>query len=351
MKRTVKSFTIRLICLLLSILLIVLPIVTVAVYEAIFGTRHETLSWMTYNTEEYEGLSVERSDFVSDGITLAGYKYSRDDSEARGLVIISHGLGGGGHNTYMPFIDSFTSHGYRVFAYDARGNDNSGGRSVAGLPAGVIDLDNAICHAKSIDEYRGLPIALFGHSWGGYSVGCALALHSDISAAVIIAGFNESEDLLKYQGDLFTGTDSRLLMPYLEIYERVKFGEKYSSLTAIDGMCRSEAGIMIVHSKDDATVPVRYGYERFYSEFSGNERFDFVLYEDRGHSYLFYSEESEIYRDKLNEDYKAYVEGGGREYSAEVKEEFMRDNLDKKRCFEPDPVLMERIFALLDEYC
>ena len=344
-----RSIAVRLICLALSVILVALPILTVVIYEAIFCRRYETISWMRFEVEDFCGLTAERSDFISDGVRLAGYKYSAEGVEPRGLVIVSHGLGGGGHNSYMPFINCFTSHGYAVFTYDARGNDNSDGNSVGGLPQGVVDLDSAICHVESIPEYNGLPIALFGHSWGGYSAGSVLSLHPHVSAVVIIAGFNESEDLLKYRGDLFTGTDARLLMPYLKLYERVKFGEKYSSLTAIDGLKKSDAMAMIVHSLDDTTVPTRYGYDKFFDEFSVLERFDFVLYEDRGHSRLIYSAEADAYLEEINAAYRAYVEEGGREYSDDVKAEFMSANLDRIRCFEPDPILMDRIFAMLDE--
>ena len=80
---------------------------------------------------------------------------------------------------------------------------------------------------------------------------------------------------------------------------------------------------------------------------------DLNLYcnEDKGHDYLFYSEAAWAYREQLNKDYKAYVEDNGRNYCAEVKEEFMNKYLDKKQCFEPDPILMERIIKMFDTYC
>jgi len=114
---------------------------------------------------------------------------------------------------------------------------------------------------------------------------------------------------------------------------------------------KTEAGIMIVHSKDDDTVPIKYGYDKFYEAFGNSDRFKFVLYEDKGHDYLFYSEAAWAYREQLNADYKSYVEDNGREYSAETKEEFMNGYLDKKQCFEPDPVLMEQLLNMFDEYC
>ena len=351
LKSKKKIIIISIISVLLAIPLIILPITTVIVYESIFGERYETISWMQFSVEDYEGLQMERSDFQSEDVTLAGYKYSKADQEVKGVVVISHGLGGGGHNTYMPFIDYFTSNGYYVFAYDARGNDNSGGDSVGGLPQGIICLDNALHHVGSIEEYQDLPITLFGHSWGGYSVGNVLYMHPEIKAAVIVAGFNESEDLLKYQGQQMAGAGANILMPYLKLYERIKFGKEFTAVSALQGLEKTEAGIMIVHSKDDTTVPTKYGYDKFYEAFGNSDRFEFVLYEDKGHDYLFYSEAAWAYREQLNADYKSYVEDNGREYSAETKEEFMNGYLDKKKCFEPDPVLMEQILNMFDNYC
>ena len=346
-----KIILISIVAFLLSVPLIIFPAVTVIVYESIFGVRYETLSWMRFSVEDYEGLQVERSDFLSDGVTLAGYKYSKSKQEVKGVVVISHGLGGGGHNSYMPIIDYFTTNGYYVFAYDAIGNDNSGGSSVEGLPQGIICLRDAICHALQIEEYQSLPFALFGHSWGGYSVGNVLCMYPEIKAAVIVAGFNESEDLLKYQGERVVGKNAPDLMPYLKLYERIKFGKEFTDITAVQGLANTQAGIMVVHSKDDATVPCQYGYETFYEAFGNSPRFEFVLFEDRGHSYLFYSEASQAYREQLNQDYKSYVEDNDKEYCAEVKEEFMNSYLDKKKCFEPDPILMEQILDMFDTYC
>ncbi len=350
MKKSLKALLITL-SIIFSLLLIVFPVTTVIIYESIFGERYETAPWLMFSEADYEGLMMQRSDFQSEDVTLAGYKYYKENQEAKGVVLISHGYGGGGHNVYMPFIDYFTSNGYYVFAYDARGNDNSCGDAVEGLPEGIICLDNAIHHAKSIEEYKNLPLTLFGHSWGGYSVGNVLNMHPEIKAAVIVAGFNESEDLLKYQGSQMVGPLAYVLMPYLKLYERIKFGKEFASVSAVDGFEKTDAGILIVHSKDDMTVPVEYGYDKFYEAFGNSDRFEFVLYEDKGHNNLLYSDSAIASIEELNADYKSYVEDNGREYNAETKMEFMNKYLDKKKCFEPDSALMERIIAMFDAYC
>lgn len=350
-RKVLRAILLTVLCILVAIPIVVLPLVTAIVYESIFGDRYQTASWLEFSVEDYEGLQVERSDFQSLDVTLAGYKYAKDQTAAKGVVVIAHGLGGGGHNTYMPFVDYFTSNGYFVFAYDATGNDNSGGDGVEGLPQGIIDLDNAIMHTKTIEEYKDLPIVLFGHSWGGYSVGNVLGLHPEVRAAVIVAGFNESEDLLEYQGEQMVGAGIQLLLPYLRLYERIKFGKAYTAITAVDGMEKTDAEILVVHSKNDTTVPTKYGYDRFYASFGASDRFEFVLYEKKGHDYLFYSEDAWEYREWLNEDYRAYVEANGGEYSAQTKEAYMSANLDQKKCFEPDPALMAQILDLYDRAC
>ncbi len=342
-----KILLIVVLSVVLVIPLVIFPVTSVAVYEGIFSARYETAPWMTFSVSDFEGLQVERSDFWSDGVMLAGYAYAKEGQVPHGVVVVAHGLGGGGHNFYMPFIDAFTEMGYLVFAYDARGNDRSGG-DVEGLPQALIDLDHALDHVGSLDAYRELPMMLFGHSWGGYAVGNVLNLHPEVKAAVIVAGFNESEDLLAHYGKEMAGKASLVMMPYLELYERLKFGGEYTDLTAIEGMEGSNASVMIVQSQNDATVPTTYGYDKFYDAFGDDERFEFVLYEDRGHDYLFFSADAWVYREQLNEDYRRYVEEGGRKYSATVKKEFMNAYLDKKKCFEPDPDLMEQIQSLFD---
>ena len=342
------------IVIIACIVVVVLAVATVAggiiAYEMIFGMRYQTEPWLAFTAADYDGLIMERSDFDSDGVNLAGYKYSREGMQPRGVVVIAHGLGSGGHNNFMPFIDIFTSNDYYVFSYDAHGNGESGGKSVEGLPQGLIDLDKAICHAETIEEYAGLPFMLFGHSWGAYSSASALNLHPEIAAAVVISGFNETEDMLTYFGSQYIGPVAPLTMPILEMYERVKFGAEYTDLTGVEGLANTDARIMIVHSADDETVPIDYGYDTYYEEFSDSDRFEFVRYEDRGHGYLFCSDAAEAYRDEINAGYTAYIEENGLEYSAENKEAYMV-NFDKKRAFEPDMELVEQIIAMFDEAC
>jgi len=336
--------------IVISIPLVINPLATVIIYESIFSARYETEEWLKYSDEDFPGLRSQAVDFEnSNGIPLRGYKYSYTD-EPRATVIIAHGLGGGGHEQYMPIAELFAEAGYLVFAYDACGNGESGGDSVRGLPEGIIDLDAAISYVKSDAELSDLPIALFGHSWGAYSVGAVLSLHPDVDAAVMVAGFNASEDMLLQYSEKYVGPAAHLLIPTVKLYEQMKFGD-YSALSMLDGIEKSNAGVIVIHSMDDTTVEPKRGYEILKQKLEGNSRVKFISFDSRGHSYLFYSDESEKARNELNKSYVSYVEERGLEYSEEVKAEFMEQYLDKSKCFAPDLELFENILSLFDEYC
>ncbi len=332
--------------------LVLMPVMTVIIYESIFNTRFESSAWQSYDVGEFDGLTLEECRFTSDkGQTLAGYHYkSKGDGVPHGVVVMAHGFGGGGHNLYMNVADYFASNGYNVFAYDVTGNDASEGDAVGGLPQGVIDLDYALRYVKSLERYRDLPIVLFGHSWGGYSVGAVLELHPDVEAVVSVSGFDRSSDMLEQGGREYVGPLVSVCLPYVRLYDKIKFGE-YSSYSASEGFAASDAGVMVIHSRDDSTVLPSYGYDKYYSAFSEDERFEFVELSDRGHSYVFYSDESQSYRDELNRSYTEYVEANGGEYNAEIKTEFMEKHLDKARCYEFDIELMSKIVGFYDEYC
>ncbi len=337
-------------CSAAAFFLILMPVLTVIVYNDNFGERFETAEWMAYSVSDFEGLEVTECTFPSDnGQLLAGYQYSKKDQQNKGVVVIAHGFGGGGHNTYMDVADYFTSNGYLVFAYDATGNDKSEGDLVEGLPQGVIDLDFALRYVKQADEYRDLPIMLFGHSWGGYCVGSVLNCHADVKAAVLVAGFDSSADLFEQQGESMIGSGIKLFMPYVSLYERLKFG-KYAAYSAIDGFADSDVGIMVICSKEDTTVLPENGYEKFYNVYGDNSRFCFIEYEDRGHGDIYYSDAAREYKEQLNRDYTAYVETNGGEYNAGIKAEFMEKYLDKSKCYEFDLNLMQKILEFYNSH-
>ena len=330
------------------IILILMPLVTAVVYECIFAFSLNGPPLVTLDPSHY-GLLVEQSDFkTDDDVTLAGYKYSKAGQDTKGVVIISHGMGCNGHGAFLPYIDLFTSNGYLVFAYDATGNAQSPGKTVEGFPQGTIDLDNAIKHVKADAEYSSLPIFLFGHSWGAYACGAVLNLHPDIKGAVLVSAFDSSRDMLRYQSSRFIGFMASVMIGGVSLYESVKFGDTYPKLTVTDGLKESDAKVLIVHSEDDDTVPMSIGYSRFYDEFSGNERFNFILYENRGHSELLYSEESVALLEEIMLECEIYLQESSLDASNENMAKFLNSHEKIYEAYEIDTELASSIIATFD---
>lgn len=297
---------------------------SVMVYNENFNQRFESYEPFMRYVEDFDGLQRTKYEFASNkGQKLTGYLYTSED-HPHGIIIMAHGFGGGGHNSYMGTANYFAHHGYCVFAYDATGNDESEGEGVGGLPQGVIDLDYAITFVEESGNFPNLPIVLFGHSWGGYSVCSVLTYHPEVKAVIACSGFNSSSGMFEAEGKKQAGAGIYLVMPFVKLHEWIKYGE-YASNTAMDGFSKSTAAVMILHSFDDEVVPVEYGYDIYYEKYKDDPRFHFIQFEDKGHSYF----NDETCMDEFNAKYDKWLEGLDYDYDApENKERFSEDKAD-----------------------
>ena len=280
-KKTNKALIVTLITLVVLAALWIA--VALGLYQVYFGGRFESNSAFINHVEFFDGLERTRYEFTSDkGQTIVGYMYSAG-TDQKGIIVFAHGYGAGGHNSYMPSINYFAQNGYYVFAYDATGNDESGGKGIGGVPQGVIDLNYAISFVEESGNFQDLPIGLFGHSWGGYSVSNVLTYHPEVEAVIECSGPNSSSDLVEGGGTKVIGPAIHVLMPVIKIYERAKFGE-YATNSALTGFASTNAEIMVVHSSDDNIVPIEYGYDIYYEVYKDDPRFTFVRLEGKGHN-------------------------------------------------------------------
>lgn len=122
-------------------------------------------------------------------------------------------------------------------------------------------------------------------------MGNVLYMHPEVKAAVAAAGFWKSGDFIIDQGRRMIGGAVDVLAPYIRLYEKIRFGSEFSSVPVIKGMDRTEAGVMIVQGGNDDVVPKECGYDPVYEAFGDLERFQFVLYDGRGHEDLLGSPE------------------------------------------------------------
>lgn len=348
MSHKIKNRIISAVIILTAMIMLAPFGISLYLYHQYFGARYETYEPLSYHTDEFAGLKREKYEFRSNkGQKLTGYHYYVT-TDAKGIIIMAHGFGGGGHNSYMDCAYYFAKNGYDVFAYDATGNDESEGDSTNGLPQGVIDLDYAISFVEKQEAFQHLPILLFGHSWGGYSVTSVLNYHPEVKAVVSLAGFNQSSDLIESQGELLAGDFIRIGIPYINMYERILFG-KYAANTSMDGFEHSNAGVMVIHSEDDQVVQKQYGYDIYYQKYKDSARFKFIAYDDKGHSELYYSDFAIQYINRFNRDFEKHFESN--EFTPDAKIKYLKDNLDRDIWTNLiDEELFEEIVDFYDSY-
>ncbi len=323
-----KSRKKKILFIVLSIVAVLIIVgdwaLTVMVYNENFNQRFESCEPLMLYMDDFDGLQRTKYEFPSaQGQKLAGYMYSWGENQ-RGIIVMAHGFGGGGHNSYMDCANYFARQGYYVFAYDATGNDESEGEGVGGLPQGVIDLDYAITFVEESGNFPNLPIVLFGHSWGGYSVCSVLTYHPEVKAVIACSGFNASSDLFEAEGKRQIGDGIYLMLPFVKLHERMKYSG-YASNTAMDGFSKSNAAVLVVHSFDDEVVPVEYGYEIYYEKYKDDSRFRFLSFENEGHNYF----NDDTYREEFNAEFDKWLETLDYDYTTkENKERFSEDKAE-----------------------
>ena len=99
----------------------------------------------------------------------------------------------------------------------------------------------------------------------------------------------------------------------------------YHSYNGLDGFKSSEAGVMIIHSKDDEMVSFENQFNQFYGVYGDDPRFTFVEYEDKGHDYIYYSELSKDYREAFDIQFTKYIDSLDTDFSAEIKTNYMNE--------------------------
>ncbi|MDY4084765.1 MAG: alpha/beta fold hydrolase [Ruminococcus bromii] len=309
----------------------------VKMYNDNFNISADSYVPLMLRVEDFDGLEYTEYSFPSDkGQMLAGYLYSAGENQ-HGIVVISHGFGGGGHNSYMDVADYFAKNGYYVFGYDATAMDKSEGDGLGGVPQGVIDLDYAISFVESNHDIPDLPIVLFGHSWGGYCVSAVLNYHPEVQAVIECSGFNRSSDMFESGGKSQAGSVIYTMTPFIRIHECFKYG-KYATNTAMDGFNSSDANIMIVHSADDDVIGIEYGLDKYYEKYKDDSRFTFIRFKGRGHNGIF-NDPDNTYKDEFNAEFDTWLETLDYDYNAEEnKERFIKDkanyiteNIDHER--------------------
>lgn len=289
----------------------------------------------------------EAVSFLSGENRLYGHLYCPDNAD--GLVVISHGMGGG-EESYLPEMMYFADHGYQVLCYSNTGCWDSEGKNCVGLNQSVLDLDAALTWVEGESRFDGVPVFLFGHSWGGYAVTAVLHFDHDIAASASVAGFNEAMPMILSWGEGMLGPLIYAEYPFIWINQKLTFGDTFD-LTAVDAINSTDTPVLILHGDKDTTVEFDTVSIISQKNCITNPHVQYIVCGDdrrNGHNNLFYSQAQRDYAEEVNKIGERIDE----QYDYNVPEEVLREyyaSIDKFRARELDEGFMESILTFYRE--
>ena len=257
--------------------------------------------------------------FYSGENLLTGWVYG-EPGEA--LVVISHGLGATAE-TYLPQTMWFVDQGYSVFTYDATGTGASQGKTTVGLSQSVLDLDAALNCVEEDSALSGLPLLLFGHSWGGYAAAEILAYDHDVTASVSLSGYAVPMKMMCETASDYCGPAAYLGAPFVLLHQWVLFGSAANG-SAVDAVNGCAVPILIVQGLADTTVRPDGAALSAQREKLTNPKVEILLLEGEDHMSLLrpHTQEYADYVAQINRDYAALYDTYGGEIPQDVRAEF-----------------------------
>ena len=188
---------------------------------------------------------------INAGKHLFGWLLPVSDSSA--TLIILHGWGGNAE-MMLPLAAPFHKAGINVLIFDARSHGSSGSDNFSSLPRFAEDLGNVIDWLKQLHPGRSQKIALLGHSVGAGAVLFEASKRNDIAAVISISAFAHPEWMMQryLKSFYFPSLVRKLVIRYVEWV----IGHRFATFAPLSTVCKIYCPILIVHGKEDATIPV-----------------------------------------------------------------------------------------------
>ncbi|MFZ0034006.1 MAG: alpha/beta hydrolase [Sedimentisphaerales bacterium] len=197
------------------------------------------------------GLDFEKVIFKSDdGLMLSGWYIPANSSEL--TVLFCHGNGGNMMHA-LDTINILYNLGLNCLVFDYRGYGNSEGKP--GEDGTYLDVKAAYKWLTEEKKVSPDDIIVFGRSLGG-SIAARLARKVRVGALIIESAFTSYVDI------------GRKFYPYMPVRWFARF-----SYRTIDYVKKVHCPVMIIHSRNDETIPFEFGLELYEA---ANEPKEFV---------------------------------------------------------------------------
>lgn len=240
--------------------------------------------------------------------------------------------------------------GYQVFAYDNTGYHLSEGKNCVGLPQAVEDLDAALSFVEQEPRFEGLPVYLFGHSWGGYAVGAVLNFNHKVKAVVSVSGFNNPNKMIVEWAKRMAGVWAYLAIPFLVLHQRLSFGKKMD-IMAVNGINKADVPVLLVHGSKDTTVRLDGSATFSLKEEITNQKVRYILWDkeqQNGHLDVLYQAGAKAYGLQISKEYSELLKKTKNKLTEEDKAEFFA-NVDKETSSAPNEELMKKIVEFYEQ--
>ena len=144
----------------------------------------------------------------------------------KAVIALVHGVGD--HSGRFPWlVEAFTAAGYAISAFDLRGHGKSGGPRVHAptYESLLRDIDRHLENTR--ERFPGLPLVLYGHSFGGAQVLCYVLKRSPRLPAVVASSPGLASGVRQPAVKVLMGRVLSLIAPTL----RIPLGSPDSSLS------------------------------------------------------------------------------------------------------------------------
>jgi alpha-beta hydrolase superfamily lysophospholipase len=168
---------------------------------------------------------VEHSWKTVDGLAVFAQTW-QPEGTPKAVIALVHGVGE--HSgRYPTFVEAFTAAGYAISAYDLRGHGRSEGPRIyaSSYESLLRDIDSNLEATR--DRFPGLPLVLYGHSFGAAQVLCYVLKRRPKLACVVAGSPGLASGVPQPAVKVFAGRILSVIAPKL----RIPLGSPLESLS------------------------------------------------------------------------------------------------------------------------
>lgn len=214
----------------------------------------------TYNPSDY-GLKSEKLVLkTEDNLNLAAYEVKSEKPKA--VVIFISGI----HN---PSVTAFYGHakmlkqnGFASILMEMRAHGESEGNLICLGYKEVLDVKAVVNYIKKNNDYKNVPIVVYGVSMGGATAINSIGEIKEIDGLISMSAFSSCEDVT--YDNMVNMKMPRLIAyiekPFIKVYTTIKYGiNTYNIIPKKEIKKLGNRPALIMHSSQDSQVP----YESF----------------------------------------------------------------------------------------